>query len=249
MNILLIIVLGYILLRLVRSLIHFVANRVSSNRRLSLLYFLPIARLLIIIGIIIIVVQMLVDISEQNVLAILGGLGIIIGFAFKDYLSNLVAGIMVLYEVPFRPGDWIEVNGIYGEVKSIGLRVLEIHTSDDNTYKIPQSVFWNTAVSNSSSGKKDVMCVIEFFIAAEEDPKQIMNLLRDATSSSTYYQYQKGINIIVREKPYYTHYKVKAYPIDARTQFRFSTDVTIRAKELFNMYDIEYASPVQQITE
>lgn len=49
----------------------------------------------------------------------------------KDYVSSLLAGIVTPCEMPYRLGDWITVEGVDGEVKSIGMRALEIVTPDD----------------------------------------------------------------------------------------------------------------------
>ena len=72
------------------------------------------------------VVPVLVEPSFENMVAIFGALGLALGFAFKDYANSLIAGIVTLYEMPYRPGDWIEVNGQYGEVRSIGTRAAEV---------------------------------------------------------------------------------------------------------------------------
>jgi len=49
----------------------------------------------------------------------------------KDYVSSLLADIVTPCEMPYRLGDWITVEGVDGEVKSIGMRALEIVTPDD----------------------------------------------------------------------------------------------------------------------
>ncbi len=43
-------------------------------------------------------------------------------------------------------------------------------------------------------------------------------------------QIDRSINVIVREKPFGTHYRIKAYPLDPRQQFAFVTDLTVRGK-------------------
>lgn len=63
----------------------------------------------------------------QNMLALLGAIGIVLGIALKDYASGLVAGIVAVGERPYRNGDWIEINGICGEAKHIGMRSASRH--------------------------------------------------------------------------------------------------------------------------
>ncbi|MFX0209433.1 MAG: hypothetical protein ACFFDT_25840, partial [Candidatus Hodarchaeota archaeon] len=59
----------------------------------------------------------------------------------------------------------------------------------------------------------------------------------------------KPIEIVIKEKPWGTHYQLKAYPIDARDQFRFSSDLTIRAKEVLLDLDVEFTTVTQAVAE
>src|SRR5690554_682258 len=91
-------------------------SSITSEALLEAAILVVIASLLIIILTITMVVPVLVEPSFENMVAIFGALGLALGFAFKDYANSLIAGIVTLYEMPYRPGDWIEVNGQYGEV-------------------------------------------------------------------------------------------------------------------------------------
>ncbi|MCY3414735.1 MAG: mechanosensitive ion channel [Candidatus Heimdallarchaeota archaeon] len=235
-----IIAMGLLTFRIIRFVIPIIAEKVSGKRRLTVLYMIPVSRLIVLLIVLTSLLNLFIDASQQDLITIIGAVGLAIGFAFKDYVSNLIAGFVILYEAPFRPGDWIEVNGTYGEVMSIGLRVLEIRTSDDTIVKIPQSIFWNTPIFNSSSGQKELMCVISFYLKPDADAHLVLSLLRDSTRSSSYYQHRKGINITINEKLGYTLYRIKAYPIDARQQFKFISDVTIRVKDLLKHNSISY---------
>lgn len=74
----------------------------------------------------IVVVAFLVGLTivfpSVNVATLLGGLGVLsiaAGFAFQDILSNLLAGILLIFRQPFVSGDQIEVNEIKGTVEEI----------------------------------------------------------------------------------------------------------------------------------
>ncbi len=77
-----------------------------------------------------------------DITALVAGLGLTgfaLGFALKDALSNLLAGVLVLFYQPFRCGDEIEVAGCKGVVTEINLRytVLKGETAE---FLIPNSV-------------------------------------------------------------------------------------------------------------
>ncbi|NNE90414.1 MAG: mechanosensitive ion channel family protein [Verrucomicrobiales bacterium] len=76
-------------------------------------------------------------IEAGDLLASLGIGGVAIGFAFKDILQNLLAGILLLIREPFKIGDFIEVDGFTGVVESIETRSTIIRTTDGEQVVIP----------------------------------------------------------------------------------------------------------------
>ncbi len=51
------------------------------------------------------VLSLFLQLSTQNLLAITGTISVALGFAFKDYVSSLIAGVVALFEIPYRVGD------------------------------------------------------------------------------------------------------------------------------------------------
>jgi small conductance mechanosensitive channel len=84
-----------------------------------------------------------------NITALVAGLGLTgfaLGFAFKDILGNLLAGILLLIYRPFHLKDFISVSGFEGTVVDIDLRYTTLH-NEGKTILIPNSVlFTNTIV-------------------------------------------------------------------------------------------------------
>ncbi len=77
-----------------------------------------------------------------NVSALVAGLGLTgfaLGFAFRDALSNVLAGIMILFYHPFRRGDRVAITGLEGEVTGIDLRYTTLR-GEGKTYLIPNSI-------------------------------------------------------------------------------------------------------------
>ncbi|CAN0590801.1 unnamed protein product, partial [Ectocarpus sp. 12 AP-2014] len=153
------VVLASAVIMVVQNLVPRVAHQLGGKARLYLLASVPLVRLLVIIVTIVLVVPVLVEPSFENMIAIFGALALALGFAFKDYANSLIAGIVTLYEMPYRPGDWIDVNGKYGEVKSIGTRSAEIVTPDDDVVIIPHSTLWTALIANGNDGSDNLMCV------------------------------------------------------------------------------------------
>lgn len=86
-------------------------------------------------------------------LASAGIAGIAIGFAAKDTLSNLFAGVFIIADAPYKVGDYIELDkGGRGKVLNIGLRSTRILTRDDIEVTIPNSIIGNATIHNQSGG-------------------------------------------------------------------------------------------------
>ena len=64
------------------------------------------------------VISML-GVEIASFVAIIGAMGIAIGLALQGSLSNLAAGVLILFFRPFSVGNWIEVKGFIGKVKEI----------------------------------------------------------------------------------------------------------------------------------
>jgi len=91
-------------------------------------------------------------------LASAGIAGIAIGFAAKDTLSNLFAGVFILADAPYKVGDYVVLDkGGRGQVKQIGLRSTRLLTRDDIEITIPNSIIGNTTIINQSGGPAEKM--------------------------------------------------------------------------------------------
>ena len=84
-----------------------------------------------------------------NVSALVAGLGLTgfaLGFALKDTISNLLAGVLILVYRPFGIGNHIKISGYEGTVVSIDLRYTELE-GEGNKILIPNSkVFTNPII-------------------------------------------------------------------------------------------------------
>lgn len=144
---------------------------------------------------------------------------------------GLIAGVVAIFERPYRPGDWVRIGDDYGEVRSVGLRAITVQTADDNAVVIPHGRLWTDNVSNSNDGAKTLMCVADFYLQPRHDAALIRTLLRDVALTSAYLDYAQPIIVVLSVKPWGTHYKLRAYPFDMRDQFAFASDLTVRGKQ------------------
>ncbi len=174
-------------------------------------------------------------------MTLVASVGLALAFALKDYGSSLVAGLVTVLENAYQPGDWIEVDGSYGEVKAIDARAVRIVTADDTEVIVPHSKLWSTSVSNATSGNRSLLCVAEFYLHPDHDAAAAQRGLTEVAAGSSYRKADTPVTVVVQEKPWGTHYKLKAYVKESRDQFAFITDLTIRSKEVLRAMGIRFA--------
>ncbi len=101
-NILLIVVSAWLLIEVIQRVIPWLAERLPGRMRHYLLPVAPVLRILIIIVATLWLIPEVINPSLQNIWAILAAVSLAIGFAFKDYVSSILAGVVVLVERPYR---------------------------------------------------------------------------------------------------------------------------------------------------
>ncbi len=218
------------------------ANRLHGQMRLTVLALVPVLRLLIVIGAFLLVVPLVINPTVQNMVALLGTAGLALGFALKDYASSLIAGVVAVGEKPYRNGDWIEIDGHYGEVRHVGMRTVQIVTPDDSLVTIPHAKLWTNAIVNANDGGPRLMCVADFYLHPAHDAAAVRQVLQDVALTSPYLRLDSPSYVIVLEKPWGTHYRLKGYPLDARQQFRFISDLTVRGKTALGALGVRFAA-------
>jgi len=236
-----VVVLAWLLASAVRWVLRPVAEMAPQRLRLPVLRVIPILRLSVGIAALVVIVPILIEPSFQNVVAIVASVSLALAFVLKDYASSLVAGVVTILEGPYQPGDWIKVGDTYGEVKLIGVRAVHLVTAYDNEVIIPHSRLWSSSISNSTSGSHSVLCVADFYLHPDHDAEAAQQCLAEVARTSAYLKPETKVSVVVQEKPWGTHYKLKAYVKESREQFDFVTDLTIRGKKALRAMNFRFA--------
>ncbi len=94
---------------------------------------------------------------NANLTAWLGSAGIVgiaVGFAARDTLANLFAGVSILADAPYKMGDYVILEtGDRGEITHIGIRSTRMLTRDDIEITIPNAMIANSRILNESGGR------------------------------------------------------------------------------------------------
>jgi len=112
-------------------------------------------------------------------LASAGIVGIAVGFAAKDTIANLLSGVFILADSPYKIGDYVVIDtGERGKVTHIGLRSTRLLTRDDLEINIPNAIIANGKIINESSGRHVKSRVrVAVSVAYGSDLEQVKSLL------------------------------------------------------------------------
>ena len=176
---------------LFHSFIHFITwyGRQSKDDSIIQVHTMPIIDnvgkvVIFILGAFFILLSWDVDITGLTVSAtVLVG---IFGFAAQDTIANLFAGFFIMADTPYKPGDYINLDGgERGYVKTIGLRSTRIMTRDDIEITLPNSLIANSKIINESGGPKEKNRVrITINVAYGSDIDQVRSVLENIAKNS-----------------------------------------------------------------
>ena len=203
------VVLGaWLILWIIKRILTSLSSALPERRRPKIDRLYPVSRLIIQLATVVVVIMLV----TQSPVATLLSAVVAIGVIMRDYFSSLLAGVVAMWEMPYRPGDWIELDGHYGKVQEIGVRAVRMVTPDDTVIIVPHSIIWSGIVANANDGMPDHMCVANFYLHPNHDARAAREKLRDVAITSPYIRLDKDAMVIVLEKPWGTQYRVKAYP-------------------------------------
>jgi len=136
--------------------------------------------IIIVLGVLIALSQL--GISLGPLLAGLGVIGFVVGFALQDSLSNFAAGMMILMYRPFDVGDLIEAGGVLGKVSNMSLVNTTILTVDNQTIVVPNNKIWGDVIRNVTAQTKRRIDMV-FGISYSDDIAKTEKVLQEILDS------------------------------------------------------------------
>ena len=87
-------------------------------------------------------------VETASLVAVLGATGFAIGFAMQGSLSNFAAGVMLLIFRPYKIGDYVDVAGVAGTVKDMGIFTTVLYTPDNVKVMVPNGKVFGDTIKN-----------------------------------------------------------------------------------------------------
>ncbi|MCM1133858.1 MAG: mechanosensitive ion channel [Ruminococcus flavefaciens] len=137
-----VLVVGVLLSRLVARIISKTLQR-SNVEDSARSFLVSVIRTALYVLVIIMALSVL-NVPMSSIITVLGAAGLAVSLALQNCLTNLCGGFIILFSKPFTAGDMVELDGITGNVESIGVLYTKLNTKDGKSVLIP-----NGSVSNA----------------------------------------------------------------------------------------------------
>jgi len=152
-----------------------------------------------------------VGVSVAPMIAGLGVVGFIVGFALQDTLANFASGAMILAYRPFDTGDFISAADVEGEVRKMNLVNTTIVTIENKVLIIPNSKIWGGVILNFT-GQNLRRTDIIYSVSFEDDLDKVQGILEELVASDErFLQTPEPVIRVKRLGDYSIDFLVRAY--------------------------------------
>lgn len=157
------------------------ADRIMSRRQMDIALkgFLKNLIEIFLFTLLIILIINIVGSQTVSLAALIASVGLAVGLAVKDNLANFAGGVMLLFNKPFKGGDYIEAQNLAGTVQSVGILYTTLTTADNKTIYIPNGPLSTGNILNYSTQttrRVEVTTSIEYGTDAEVVKKMLLEI-------------------------------------------------------------------------
>jgi small-conductance mechanosensitive channel len=197
------------------------------------------------------------DVLGVNIMPFVAGAGVVgiaIGFAAKDTLSNVIAGVLLIMDRPFEVGDRIEVwsapanSATWGDVVHIGLRATKIRTTDNIVIVIPNNEIMMRDIINYTTMSKDIRVRIPIGIAYDADVSKAKEIIKQVSLELDWVNREPEPKVVVKSfGDSAVNLEARVWISRPRKRIDTISHITDRVKAVFHQEGIEIPFPKRDI--
>lgn len=188
----------------------------------------------------------------EQVDPIIGALGIggvVIGLALQETLSNFFAGLAVLAEKPFRPGDWIRIGDrVEGRVEHVTWRSTRIRTRDDDHQVFPNSLVTKEVIMNFLEPERRHAIRLQIGTSYRDPPDKVKRALLDIVSSVPgVLRSPRPVVYLTEYGDFAIQYEIKCFLEDYGERLEIEDRILHRVWYIFRRRGIEIPFPIRTL--
>ena len=168
--------LFWFLAKIVKRIFWSASGRTRLDNRLRILFSRLIFVFMIVLGIFTSFTVIIPSFGFGDLITGLGFTSFVIGFATKDILNNLLSGVLILWQQPFRIGDYLFVGNNQGKVEHIGVRATQLRKDDGELVLIPNGDMYSSAITIRGAGAERRM-ILKISIGYDSDVGRVKELV------------------------------------------------------------------------
>jgi small-conductance mechanosensitive channel len=179
---LVVVAVTWLVTRLIRFMLDWeVLPRLDLRAGVAIAISTVVGYVLVVIGAVLALAALGVDLTKVTLLA--GALGIGVGLGLQNVVNNFASGLMLMIERPINVGDQVDVGGVVGEVKRIGVRSSTIRTLQGAEIIVPNADLVSKQVTNWTLSDRGRRYDIDVGVAYGADPTGVLKLLEQAAAT------------------------------------------------------------------
>ncbi|MDR2405791.1 MAG: mechanosensitive ion channel [Deltaproteobacteria bacterium] len=187
---------------------------------------------------------MLLGVNFTSFAVIAGGLSVGIGFGLQNIFSNLVSGIMLIFGRTILVGDYIEVGGIAGTVRSVSIRCTVVETSSNAAVFVPNSNIMSNQFINWTRNGRQVRKNITMNVQASSDTATVRELLLESAKGDSRIAADPAPSAVLNDfVENFLQFQLYVTVIDIDMAPSVLSDLRLKVEALFRQNGIKLTSP------
>ncbi|MFZ4892830.1 mechanosensitive ion channel domain-containing protein [Plantibacter sp. Mn2098] len=143
--------------------------------------FVDLARLALILVGLAILFSWVWGADVGGLIAALGVTSIVIGLALQNAVGSVISGLLLLFEQPFKLGDWLDTGSVRGRVVEVNWRAVHIDTGN-GIQIVPNASLADSSFTNLSQPVGAFTASVGVKFSTDDPPDDVLRLLREVAS-------------------------------------------------------------------
>jgi small-conductance mechanosensitive channel len=179
-----VIILFWMLSSIFRKVFISATKHTRLDERLRILFSRMIVIVVFVLGFFTALTVVVPSFAFGDFIAGLGLTSVAIGFATKDILNHLISGVLILWQQPFRTGDYLIMKDDEGKVEYIGVRATSLRRSTGEVVLVPNGDIYSSTLRIRKAGATYPMA-LKFFVSFDTDLERAKSITAAALASSS----------------------------------------------------------------